>query len=170
MLNWKDIAVPMVKSWESFEPVAYLPTPNDVPTIGYGRTERVKLGDTTTEEFEELYLTAQLSRTAEALEKELGSWAWSMYSPAWKAALVSLAYNVDKDVVGQLKHSKALKALQAWEWEEFMYQAFDKSVGFTKQKGKVLKGLVRRRRAEELLFKIGDFFDLERDLPRVLNT
>jgi lysozyme len=168
MYEWKEIAIPLVKSWEAYRAKAYLPTPDDVPTIGYGRTDRVELGDIANKEFEEQYLEVQLERTAQALEKELGTWSWSMYPTAWQASLISLAYNVDKDVVGQLKRSKAMKALIAWQWEEFLYEAFDEHNGFTKQNGKTLVGLVRRRKAEERLFNMGNFFTMDM-LHEVLN-
>lgn len=35
-----------IATWEGFKGEAYIPVPGDVPTIGFGSTEGVKLGDT----------------------------------------------------------------------------------------------------------------------------
>lgn len=35
-----------IATWEGFKGEAYIPVPDDVPTIGFGSTEGVKLGDT----------------------------------------------------------------------------------------------------------------------------
>jgi lysozyme len=37
-----------LRGFERFRPTAYLPTPRDRPTIGYGHTRGVKMGDTCT--------------------------------------------------------------------------------------------------------------------------
>ena len=45
-----DAGLELIKSFEALRLEAYLPTPDDVPTIGYGHTKGVQMGDTCTEE------------------------------------------------------------------------------------------------------------------------
>lgn len=162
MINYLDYALPVVKSWESFEPRAYYATENEkergIVTIGYGQTVGVEIGDTISEQEASEYLENQLHLTANKLQREVGSF-WSLLSDAEKAAVVSLAYNVDKDVVGQLKRSKALQGLREFDFDKFLYEAFHPTVGFVKQNGIILKGLQRRRKAEQNLFICGKFLE-----------
>ena len=67
-----------------------------------------------------------------------------------KTALTSLIFNVG---VNSFKKSKARKALNAGDMETFFKEAFSVKHGWTKVKGKVVTGLVKRRKAEEKLFK-----------------
>lgn len=145
-------AVDFIASAEGFKDTAYLPTKDDVPTIGFGRTENVKMNDTTSFEEEKKYLEEQINSTENKLKKELGN-VWDTLTDSQKTAIISLAYNVDKDIVGQLKRSKAFKALKSGDLETFKFEAFDPKQGFVKQKGKILKGLVNRRQKELQLFE-----------------
>lgn len=171
--SFLDYALPVVKSWESFEPEAYYATANErkrgILTLGYGQTEGVKEGDVASEEDATTYLQEQLKRTAGLLQEELGA-QWDVLSPAQKAAVSSLAYNVDKDVVGQFKRSKALKNLKEGDIDGFLVEAFDPEQGFVRQGGKVLKGLQRRREAEKRLFLYGDDFNVASLDDNILNT
>lgn len=147
MIDHIKQSVKLVKHWESYVREAYLPTPDDVWTIGYGKTEGVKEGDTLSEYGASDYLLRQLLHTAYRLEVELGD-KWAPLRTGQKASLMSLAYNVDKDVMGQLKFSKAFKALKANNQPQFKVEAFSSVKGFVFQNGKVLMGLVNRRAAE----------------------
>ena len=76
-------------------------------------------------------------------------------SPNEMEAVVSLIYNTG---VGLFKRSQALKALNRGDRDEFVRQAFDSQICFTKAtnpktgKKEILPGLVRRRAAEANLF------------------
>jgi len=145
--NYTRPALKLVKHWESYVREAYLPTPNDVWTVGYGKTEGVKEGDVLSEYGASDYLLRQLLYTAYRFEEELGD-VWTALQTGQKASLLSLAYNVDMNVVGQLKYSKALTGLKEGDELKFRVEAFDSEVGFVRQNGKVLQGLINRRLAE----------------------
>ena len=51
----------LVKSFETCRLVAFLPTPNDVPTIAWGHTKGVNLGDTCTQDQADEWLVEDLS-------------------------------------------------------------------------------------------------------------
>ena len=58
----------LIKSFEGLELEAYMPTPIDVPTIGYGHTKTVKMGMVITE------------KQAEALLKKDLAWVCLLYT------------------------------------------------------------------------------------------
>lgn len=150
-----DTAFDVVKKFEGFRDTAYYATDAEkakgLLTNGYGRTTGVTDGQKTTKAEEEAWLGNQLQATATALDSEIGP-AWDKLTDNQQAAVVSLAYNVDKDVVGQFKRSKAMAALKRGDLETFQKEAFDAEIGFTKQDGKTLAGLVKRRKQERELF------------------
>lgn len=152
-----DLAVSLAAEEEGFRDEPYFATDYEqekgIYTIGFGRTENVDPDSKTTREAEMDYLRKQLMKTYLGLERELGTDRWSELSGDQKASLASLAYNVDKDVVGQLKRSKALAALRDGDTDTFKREAFDENRGFTKQNGKKLTGLVKRRQREQELFE-----------------
>ena len=43
-------ATDLIKQFEGFRGEAYMPTPNDVPTVGYGNTQGVQMGQQISEE------------------------------------------------------------------------------------------------------------------------
>lgn len=148
-------AMDMVMKFEGFRGSAYYATEDEkargIQTIGYGRTTNIVAGNVVSEAEEQKWLAGQLADTEEALERTVGP-QWAKLSDNQKAAVISLAYNVDKDVVGQLKRSKALAALKRGDFATFKREAFDENIGFTKQSGKKLGGLVKRRNEELAIF------------------
>ncbi len=127
-----------IAGYESYRGDAYLPTPHDVPTYGYGSTKGVKLGDKITPD-------RALARLANDLD--------SVYVIGVKkcvdvplydhefGAYVSLTYNIgvpafcNSTLVKKLNHgdySGACAEISRWN----------------KQKGKELKGLTKRRSEE----------------------
>lgn len=121
--------------------MAYMPTPNDVPTIGYGSTRGVTMGDTCTEA-EALQMLREDVSEAEgcvsmAVDVEL--------TQAQFDALVSLVFNIG---CGAFRGSTILKLVNAGDFD-----AAQKQFGrWNKQAGKELAGLTRRRAAEAELF------------------
>lgn len=138
--------IKLVMFFEAFRGKAYLPTPNDVWTIGYGETKGVKEGDTMSE-----------PQARKLLEQRLGEFQ-KEFLPLIKvklndnqlAAVTSLVYNIG---VTAFKKSQCLKSLNAGDFESFKRQAFSPTIGFVKQKGKILKGLVNRRQMEKEVFE-----------------
>lgn len=146
----------LVMKFEGFRDEPYYATKKEkakgIQTVGYGRTTGVIAGQKVNEADERKWLESQLQDTEDALASKVGP-QWNKLSTNQKAAVVSLAYNVDKDVVGQLLTSRALEALKAGDWEKFKYEAFDADAGFTKQEGETLDGLVKRRNEERAIFE-----------------
>lgn len=130
-----------IKAHEAFRKDAYLPTPNDVPTIGYGTTEGVKMGDTITPQ-----------RATERLVEELDS----IYVRGVKrcvkvplfdyefGAYISFTYNVG---VSAFCGSTLVKKLNLGDYAG----ACAELSRWDKQKGKVLRGLTIRRKEERAI-------------------
>lgn len=129
-----------IANYESYREEAYLPTPNDVPTIGYGHTEGVKLGDRTTPERALRLLSEETLVIERKLRECIGD--VPLYSSEWDA-YVSLAYNIG---TGAFCSSTLVKLLK--EKPPKYEEACKQILRWDKQKGKVLKGLTRRRESE----------------------
>lgn len=136
----------IIKSFEGLELKAYMPTPDDKPTIGYGHTKTVKMGQTITE------------KQAEALLKQDLAWVEAVVSKYIKVPLnqnqydacCSFIYNVGEP---NFSTSTFLRKLNSKDYQG----AADQLPRWNKQrnsKGKfeVLRGLTRRREAEKALF------------------
>jgi len=135
----------LIKGFEQLRLVGYLPTPNDVPTIGWGATRifgrKVVLGETITEE--------------QAQEQFLidTKWAVDAVNSLVKVeinqnqfdALVSITFNIGK---GAFSASTLLKLLNQGNFEG----AANQFGVWIKQNKKVLNGLVKRRKVEKDLF------------------
>lgn len=131
----------LIKEFEGFMAKAYK-CPAGVYTIGYGHTAGVKEGDVITKE-----------RANDLLQNDV-AWAEKSVERMVKmplggnqfAALVSLVYNIGS---GNFQKSRVLQFLNK-------FQATDACSAFADHVfagGKKLKGLVRRREAEQKLFK-----------------
>jgi len=148
-------ALDRVKQFEAFRAEPYFATEKEkargLQTIGYGRTSNVTAGMVVSKADEEKWLAGKLQDTADRLEQVVGP-QWDKLNPNQQAAVLSLAYNVDVDVVGQFLKSKSLAALKRGDYETFKREAFDPVIGFVKQEGEILPGLVKRRRQERELF------------------
>jgi len=141
----KDI-VNFVADYEAFSPVAYLPTPNDVLTIGFGHTRNVKPGMVITrEKAKELLLEEMFEFAADVKNLVKVNLTQNQFD-----AIVSLVYNVGTT---SFRNSRSLKRLNSGDYEGFVNGAFHPTLGWVKQKGKILKGLVRRRADEARIFK-----------------
>ena len=132
----------LIQSFEQFRSVAYLPTPNDVPTIGWGRTKGVSMGATCTQE------------QADAWFLEDVKWAEDCVNRAVTVkiqqnefdALCSLCFNIGCTNFGK---STLVKLLNQGDSEG----AASQFLVWNKQDHKVLNGLTRRREAEKALFE-----------------
>lgn len=136
--------IAFIKGFEGFRATAYLPTPNDVPTIGYGSTGHdIHLGMTWTREQCDARFAHDLTLFAAGVEDVLDG---SKTSQAEFDALVSFAYNVG---LHALEESTLLRLHKAGD----RTGAAGQFQRWSKQAGKTLPGLLRRRNAEALIYQ-----------------
>lgn len=123
---------------------AYMPTPNDVPTIGWGSTGAdIKMGTVWTQSQCDTRFTVALKSYAAAV------WAAIAGAPTTQAqfdAMVSLAYNIGKQAFAD---STLLRKHQAHDYDAVIGQF----ARWNKQGGKVLNGLTTRRAEEARMYK-----------------
>lgn len=132
-----------IAGWEQYRGEAYLPTPQDVPTLGWGSTEGVKLGARTTPDRALARLLADADRHQRELRACIGEVA--LYQREWDA-YVSWAYNVG---TGAACSSTLVRKLRA---DPPDYPgACRELLRWDRQAGRVLPGLTKRRQTE---FKI----------------
>lgn len=141
----------LIKSFETCQLQAYLPTPNDRPTIGWGSTgPDIRLGMTWTQDQADARFDRDLTAFAVGVTHEL---AGAPTTQAQFDALVSFAYNVglDDDHDGKaegLGDSTLLRLHKAGDYAGAQAQF----ARWNKQRGVVLNGLTRRRAAEAALY------------------
>lgn len=129
----------LIKKWEGLKLKAYL-CPAGVPTIGYGHTGDVKLGDKITPHQADVIFDLDLEKFEEGVTKLLKV----PVNENEFSALVSFAYNVGLGALGKstllalINRDKGSPELEFAKW--------------TRGGGKVLPGLVKRRAEEKALF------------------
>lgn len=126
-----------ILSHEGFKDEAYIPVVGDVPTIGFGTTEGVKLGDKTTP-------VKALQRAAADITKFEGALKQCVTVPLHQYeydAYISLSYNIGAFAFCS---STLVKLLN----EEQYAEACKQILRWDKFKGQPLKGLTIRRQAE----------------------
>lgn len=132
----------LIKQYETLKLTAYLPTPNDVSTIGWGHTRGVKMGDTCTRDQADRWFREDVRSSELAVETSTGdTLTQSMYD-----ALVSLVFNVGPAAVSS--SSTIGKALR----DSNYFAAWAGFALWRKQGKKDLLGLARRRAKEMVLF------------------
>jgi lysozyme len=139
--------IDLIKESEGLVLKAYLPTANDVWTIGYGHTKGVKPGQIITKETAEKYLREDLVWVEAVIDK----WIKVSINQNQYDALASLIFNIGES---QFIGSSVLRWLNAGN----ITQAADSFVLWNKQRNKtsgkleVLNGLTKRRQKEKELF------------------
>ena len=130
-----------IKEFEKFKARAYI-CPAGVVTIGFGRTENVKLGDITTEASEDKWLRLRLARDEKEIRSYLKEHGYKAVKEYQIEALTSFTYNCGLGNFYKLTDNgnRTLK------------QIGDKINAYNKGGGKVLGGLVKRRAWETDLF------------------
>ena len=135
----------LIKHFEQFRADAYQDAVG-IWTIGYGRIKNVSPGDTCTLEQAENWLAEEL---AHEYEGYVNNYVEVALTQDQFDGLVGWVYNLGG---GALKSSTLLKRLNAGAYDEVPFQM----KRWNKAGGKVLKGLVRRRVSEALLFETGE--------------
>ena len=122
---------------EGFVGNAYTPVKGDVPTIGFGTTEGVKVGDKITPERALVRLLSDADKFTQAVKKCAPV---PMYQYEFDA-YVSLTYNIGS---GAFCNSTLVKKLKVYDYEG----ACKEILRWDKFKGQPLKGLTLRRQRE----------------------
>lgn len=128
----------LIKNFEGLRLTAYK-CPAGVPTIGYGHTKGVKMGDVITQDIADLFLINDVQKSVDAVNKYDAIYHFSQNE---FDALVSFTFNCGAGNLDKLTakgtRDRATIAKKILE--------------YNKGGGKVLTGLVRRRNAEHDLF------------------
>ena len=122
---------------ENYREVAYIPMPGDVPTIGFGTTGGVRMGDTITP-------PKALARALSDAQKFEGALKKCVTVPLHQHeydAYVSLMYNIGAQA---FCNSTLVKKLNAGEYEA----ACQEIRRWNRQGGKASSGLTKRRETE----------------------
>lgn len=122
---------------EGYRDTAYIPVPGDVPTIGFGTTGGVKMGDTITP-------TKALVRALQDVQRFEGAIKQCVKVPLHQNeydAYISLSYNIGS---GAFCRSTLVKKLNAQDYEG----ACKEILRWDNFQGKPLKGLTLRREKE----------------------
>lgn len=133
------LALPVTAHHEGLRLKAYL-DPVNIPTICYGETENVSLGDVKTKEECDDMLAVRLAWFGAQVQKEVPY----TLPPETHAAIASFAYNVG---IGAYKRSTLLKKLK----EGDIVGACNELPKWKYAGGMVLNGLIKRREAEKEL-------------------
>lgn len=126
-----------ITQWEGYTDRAVIPVPGDVPTIGFGTTEGVKLGDKITP-------PVALKRALSDVQKFEGSIKRCVTVPLHQYeydAYTSLAYNIGP---GAFCSSTLVRKLNAGDYAG----ACAEISKWVRAGGRVVQGLVNRRTAE----------------------
>lgn len=137
--GWLALAIACVGAYEGYSAVAY-PDIIGVPTICYGETKGVKLGDMASREQCDEKLSARLMEFNAGVD----SCVRVPLPDARRVAFVSLAYNVG---VQTFCRSTTVRKINAGD----VRGACDAMLLFNRAGGKVAPGLTKRRESERVL-------------------
>ena len=139
-LSLSAVALVGLVGYEGYTDRAVIPVPGDVPTIGFGTTDGVKLGDRITP-------PKALARALTDVQKFEGAIKTCVKVPLHQYeydSVVSFSYNVGaKAFCG----STLVKKLNAGDYRG----ACDEMLRWTRINGRVVQGLVNRRASEHRL-------------------
>lgn len=126
-----------IANLEGFSDTAYIPIPGDVPTIGFGSTEGVRMGDTITVP----KALERLMRDVGVAESAIGRCVKVPLSQSEYDAFTSFAFNVGGDAFCS---STIVKKLNAGDYDG----ACDELERWVYSQKRVVPGLVNRRQVE----------------------
>lgn len=135
-----------IKRDEGYSATAYHDPGYGIPTIGYGATRypdgrAVKMGDTISQKDAETLLDWHITKAAQDVDNAVTV----PLNRNEKEALTDLSYNIGGD---QLKNSTLIDCLNQGDRQ----CAADEFLAWDKSDGKVLPGLVKRRKENKTLF------------------
>jgi len=137
----KGLAI--IKHFEGFREHAYLDT-GKVPTIGYGTTKGVRLGQVVTQAQAEIFLVRDVAEAEAAVSRLVKV----KLNQDQFDALVCFTYNLGQ---GNFSGSTLLSLLNQGHYDQVSTQL----LRWNKDNGRVIEGLTRRRKAEGVLFNTG---------------
>jgi lysozyme len=138
-LRLSAVALVGIAGWEGYKSAAYIPVPGDVPTIGFGTTHGVKMGDT-------IDPVTALQRKIRDVEKFEGAIKQCVTVPLFQHeydAYLSLAYNIGPQAFCR---STLVRKLNAGDYAG----ACKEILRWDRFQGKPLAGLTKRRQSEYL--------------------
>ena len=138
-LRLSAVALVGIAGWEGYKSAAYIPVPGDVPTIGFGTTHGVKMGDT-------IDPVTALQRKIRDVEKFEGAIKQCVTVPLFQHeydAYLSLAYNIGPQAFCR---STLVRKLNAGDYAG----ACKEILRWDNFRGKPLAGLTKRRQSEYL--------------------
>ena len=141
MRTINEAGLALIKSFETCQLVAFKPTPNDVWTIGWGRTRGVNQGDTCTQEQADAWLLEDCAEAETCVEDNVTA----ALNDNEFSACVCLAYNIGCHA---FENSTLVHMLNQADYNGAEAQF----ARWNKQGGRILNGLTRRRAAEAALF------------------
>lgn len=130
------VAVAAICGFEGYREYAYKDVAG-VPTIGYGTTKGVKMGDKTTRQEAKAFLVRDASGMAKQMQTLIKV---PLYQHEWDS-LLSFSYNVG---IGNFRSSTLLKKLNQGDYAG----ACGQLKRWTYAGGRKVRGLVNRREAE----------------------
>lgn len=136
-LSLSAAALVSIATWEGYRGNAYIPIPGDVPTIGFGTTKGVRMGDT-------IDPVRALQRKIEDVQKFEGALKTCVRVPLAQHeydAFLSLSYNIGS---GAFCSSTLVRKLNAGDYDA----ACKEILRWNRSGGRVVQGLVNRREAE----------------------
>lgn len=141
-LEISNSGIDLIETYEGKHLQAYL-DPVDIPTIGYGHTKDVKLGQTITEAQAIDFLNQDIKTSASGIL----TYVKTPITQDQFDALVSFHFNLGADVLAS--DPILSDAINSNDWETAKRQISK----YVKADGQTLDGLVRRRQAEIDLIK-----------------
>lgn len=136
--------IDFIRDFEKCRLVAYMPTPKDRPTIGWGSTgPDIRLGMTWTQDQADERFAADLAKFSAGVVRALEG---AHTNQPQFDAMVSLAYNIG---LGAFSGSTLLKMHRAGDFGGAQAQF----ARWNRQAGKVLNDLTRRRAAEAAIYR-----------------
>ncbi|WHZ35769.1 lysozyme [Sagittula sp. MA-2] len=143
-----ELAIPFVGRWEGLRLEAYL-DPVGIPTVCYGETKGVKLGDKYTKAECDAMFARELLAYRGGVHRALTAETLARRLPVTRdVAYSSLGYNIG---IGAVSKSTAVKRLNAGD----VPGGCDAITWWDKAGGKVLRGLTLRRGEEYDLCMVG---------------
>lgn len=136
----------LIKSYETLKLVAYMPTPNDRPTIGWGHTKDVKIGQTISLTQAQAFFDEDMADAVAAVSL-LVKKAKVKLTQSMVDAIISLVFNVGPSAV-QSRSTIGSALIEKGDY----YLACQGFFLWRKQAGRSLLGLARRRAKEMELF------------------